>query len=62
LLRQFLGVGPAQRGSAWFELAFASVSCLRITRTDAESIQERAVRWTNDTRHLDGLDISDASA
>lgn len=62
LLRQFLGVGPARRGSAWFELGFASVSCLRVARTNTESIQERVVRWTNDTRHLDSLDMSDASA
>ncbi len=62
LLRQFLGVGPAQRGSAWFELAFASVSCLRVTRTNPGGIRERAVRWTNDTRHLDGLDAPHAGA
>ncbi len=49
MLRQFLGGGVVRLRTCWFELDWASTSCLRSTP------EGKWVRWVNDARHIDAL-------
>jgi broad specificity phosphatase PhoE len=49
MLRQFLGGGLVRLHTCWFELDWASTSCLRATP------EGKWVRWVNDARHIDAL-------
>ncbi|MFO7917862.1 MAG: histidine phosphatase family protein [Anaerolineae bacterium] len=49
MLRQFLGGGMVRLRTCWFELDWASTSCLRSTS------EGKWVRWVNDARHIDAL-------
>jgi len=47
LLRYYLGYQDPNIDSCWFEIDWASTSCLRHTPT------RRSIRWVNDARHID---------
>ena len=47
LLRSFLGYNDPNIDSCWFEIDWASTSCLRYTP------ERRSICWVNDARHID---------
>jgi broad specificity phosphatase PhoE len=47
LLRSFLGYNDSNIDACWFEIDWASATCLRYTP------QARAICWVNDARHID---------
>ncbi len=47
LLRSFLGYQDPNIDSCWFEIDWASTSCLRYTP------ERRSICWVNDARHID---------
>ena len=53
LMRHFLGESAVRLRSTWFELDWASSSCLRIAQEDGRI--PKWIRWVNDARHIDAL-------